>query len=192
MTDILIVISYVSQDFVVLHMPSDFRLYHGHFECYITRLWVLFKYNGAYWYFCFKLGNPSISFQTTSSNTFSVGWDFYLSLVFKIFVMLFECLACVALRGQTETRVVVYLLVQFLKSLVCWFRPDPHMHSLGVRWVHKLIYGVAFMSSFLSSISQYFLVPWGSPFWSCGQKPPTFMIVLVPGPSSKRTERENK
>lgn len=40
---LLMIFSYLSWDFPVLHMMSNFGLYPGHFEYYIIKLWVPFK-----------------------------------------------------------------------------------------------------------------------------------------------------
>ena len=143
--------------FVVLHMPSNFAFYHGHFEYYTMRFWIfliehveIFVFNQVIHLAQFRPqvprtwnGKPlQFSCLENPMDVHGVAkcWtrlsDFTFAFTFT----------CEPPSGQTGTWVVVHLLVLFWKSLVCWCRPDQHVHSLGV---HKQLYRVTFMSSSL-------------------------------------------
>lgn len=80
-----------------------------------------------------------------SSDQSSVGCGFNASFIFKTSQV---CPLYAPPSVQSGTQSLVYSLVQFSKSLVCWLESDAQMHSSGVSLeVHKQIYGVTFLSS---------------------------------------------
>ena len=77
-----------------------------------------------------------------------------ISTIAKAFPAFQMCPTCVPPSGQSGSWAVIYLMGQFSKSMTFCLGSDPFMCSSGVSpAVQKLLYKIAFLSSFLSMIS---------------------------------------
>lgn len=148
--------------FLVLHIPCNFRLYHGHFEYSVIRLWVLCKSYDECRYFSFtrqliQLGSGYKFYQSSVDFGFSVCHFQNLGSTVWIYPV------NVPPSSQSDTWVGVCPLVLNIFAMLFRLRSD--MYSFGVSLgIHMRLSRTAFPSSSLSEIVLVFFGSLSFPF----------------------------